>query len=170
MAVCAGLLALAPAARADDKPGERGEGESSKSGMRGASRQDTMELGQSVSGTVTKIGRDTVQLRSDQGDITLHTDGTTKVFGQKGESTSFSQLREGEHVRASFDTMDGKKHASRIDVAQLGGTGGAASGTGGQCTCPCPEGTEGHPGTTPGGMQGTTPGTTPPPEGGGAPY
>lgn len=75
-----------------------------------------------ITGTISKVGSKELWLNSEDGQkMTLNVDSTTKVYKPTGATQKITELKEGQQVRASYDTKKDKMHALRIDVVE--GTG-----------------------------------------------
>ena len=79
-------------------------------------KQQTWTQEQSARGTVVQAGSDQLQIRTQDKDLLQLqiTDSTAVTFN--GQTTSVSQLQPGSEVRASYQMVDGKAKALRIDA------------------------------------------------------
>ena len=126
-----------------------GSGSSSSGSMGGGTYGSS---GNQVTGKVDKVDRSGNQLS-----LQLKVSDSTQVM-KDGHTASLSDIKEGDHVRASLSSSG---QVQRIDVMSSGshhGMGGSSGSMGGGSSGSSGATPEGSTGTTPGGSTGTTPG------------
>ena len=125
-----------------------GSGSSSSGSMGGSTYGSS---GNQVTGKVDKVDRSSNQLT-----LQLRVSDSTQVM-KDGHTASLSDIKEGDHVRASLSSSG---QVQRIDVMSSGshGMGGSSGSMGGSSGSHGMGGSSGSSGTTPGGSTGTTPG------------
>ena len=156
----AGLLVALPAAGQSAAGGTSGSSGSSGSMGTGSGSSSSGSMGggtygssgNQVTGKVDKVDRSGNQLS-----LQLKVSDSTQVM-KDGHTASLSDIKEGDHVRASLSSSG---QVQRIDVMSSGshhGMGGSSGSMGGGSSGSSGATPEGSTGTTPGGSTGTTPG------------
>jgi hypothetical protein len=86
---------------------------------------------QVLTGKVSKVSKKSLSIRSDQGErhtLVISPETLITVDGQDGKVTD---IKQGHEVRASYNEMQGKKHAVKIEATKMGGTGSSGSSSSG---------------------------------------
>lgn len=126
-----------------------------------ATSRDTTAMSDAMTGTISRVDADknTIEL---QGDRRLKVDSSTEIR-RDGQKASFSDLHEGDEVRASF-ASDDRTNVKRIDVMSGTGSSSGDTSTGSSSDSSSSSGrssTHGSSsGTTYGGPSGTSSGTS----------